>query len=55
MLTTSQAAARLNVHPETIRRMVKAGSLKAIKLSHTTRTQLRIDEKELDAFIAGKV
>lgn len=54
MLTTSQAAERLNVHPETIRRLVKAGRLKAVKLStDTTRTQLRIDEKELQAFIDG--
>ncbi len=55
MLTTTQAAEKLNVHAATIRRLVKAGRLKAVKLStETTRTQLRIDEKELDAFIAGK-
>jgi excisionase family DNA binding protein len=55
MLTTTQAAEKLNVHPETIRRLVKAGRLKAVLLNtSTTRTQLRIDEKELDAFIAGK-
>jgi excisionase family DNA binding protein len=28
MLTTTQAAKRLSVHPETIRRLVKAGKLK---------------------------
>ncbi len=55
MLTTAQAAERLQVHAATIRRLVKAGRLKAVKLStETTRTQLRIDEKELDAFIAGQ-
>jgi excisionase family DNA binding protein len=55
MLTTTQAAERLSVHPETIRRLVKAGRLKAVKLSidDTTRSQLRIDEKELQAFIDG--
>jgi excisionase family DNA binding protein len=55
MLTTSQAAERLSVHPETIRRLVKAGRLKAVKLSvdETTHSQLRIDEKELQAFIDG--
>jgi excisionase family DNA binding protein len=52
MLTTTQAAKRLNVHPETVRRLVKAGKLKAMKLStDTTRSQLRIDEKELQLFI----
>jgi len=52
MLTTPQAAERLNVHPDTIRRMIKAGKLNAVKLStDTTRSQLRIDEKELEAFM----
>lgn len=55
MLTTTQAAERLNVHPETIRRLVRAGRLKAVKLSTdpATRSQLRIDEKELQLFIDG--
>ena len=51
MLTTPQAAERLNVHPETIRRLVKAGKLKAVSLSDTARSRLRIDERELQAFI----
>jgi excisionase family DNA binding protein len=53
MLTTTQAAERLSVHPDTIRRLVKAGKLKAVKLSidDTTRSQLRIDEADLQAFI----
>jgi len=53
MLTTTQAAERLSVHPDTIRRLVKAGKLKAVKISidATTRSQLRIDEKELEAFM----
>jgi excisionase family DNA binding protein len=51
MLTTQQAADKLNVHPETIRRLVKAGKLKALVLSDTTRARIRIDEKELLLFI----
>ena len=53
MLTTQQAADKLNVHSATIRRLVKAGRLKAVKLSvdETTRSQLRIDEVDLQAFI----
>ncbi len=55
MLTAAKAAERLQVHPETIRRLVKSGRLKAVKLSiETARTQIRIDEKERDAFIVGK-
>jgi excisionase family DNA binding protein len=53
MLTTQQAAERLSVHPETIRRLVKAGKLKAVALSATGRARLRIDEKELQTFIDG--
>jgi excisionase family DNA binding protein len=53
MLTTQQAATRLSVHPETIRRMVKAGRLKAIALSGTKNSRLRIDDCELQAFIDG--
>jgi excisionase family DNA binding protein len=55
MLTTKQAAERLSVHPETIRRLVKAGRLKAVLLSNTGRARLRIDERELQAFIDGAV
>jgi excisionase family DNA binding protein len=51
MLTTTQAAAKLAVHPETIRRLVRAGRLKAVLLSNTGRARLRIDETELQAFI----
>jgi len=55
MLNTKQAAEKLAVHPATIRRLVKSGQLKATVLnSVTTRSQLRIDENVLDAFIAGK-
>ena len=51
MLTTPQAAKRLNVHPETIRRLVKAGKLRAVVLSNVSRARIRIDETELQRFI----
>ena len=51
MLTTQQAADKLNVHPETIRRLVKAGKLKAVSLSDTEQARIRIDDRELQAFI----
>ena len=53
MLTTQQAADKLNVHPETIRRLVKAGKIKAVALSDTARARIRIDDRELQAFIKG--
>jgi excisionase family DNA binding protein len=51
MLTVPQAAKILNCHPETIRRLVKAQKIRAMSLSSTGRSQLRIDEKDLQSFI----
>ena len=53
MLTTQQAADKLKVHSETIRRLVKAGKLKSVALSDTARARIRIDDRELHAFIEG--
>lgn len=53
MLTTKQVANRLAVHPATVRRLVKAGRIKAVLLSTSERARFRIDEKELQAFIDG--
>ena len=55
MLTVAQAAERLQVHPETVRRLIKAGRIKAVALNtQTARTHWRIDQKEIDAFMAGE-
>jgi len=51
MLTTPQAAERLNVHPETIRRMIKNGTLSAVVFNNASRARIRIDELELQRFI----
>jgi len=51
MLTTPQAAKRLNVHPDTIRRMIKAGKLPAVVFNNESRARIRIDEAELQRFI----
>lgn len=37
MLTVLEAAERLNVHPETIRRMIRRGELGAMKIGHVYR------------------
>ena len=50
MLTTAQAAERLGVHPETLRRMIRDGRLKAIHLGNGPKAKIRVDEKELQAF-----
>lgn len=44
-LKTSQAAARVGVHPETIRRWVRAGQLEA---SRTLGGHIRVDASDLE-------
>lgn len=50
MLTVPEAASRLNRNPETIRRWIRAGRLRASKIG----TQHMIDEHELDDLVAGE-
>lgn len=54
MLTTKQVADKLNVHPETVRRMVKSGKIQAISLGGKY-SRFRISEKELQAFMDGNI
>jgi len=51
MLTPNEAAERLNVHVETVRRMIKDGRLHATKLGNGRCARLRISEKTLQDFI----
>lgn len=48
MLTVSQVARRLQVHEITVRRYIKAGRLKAVRVGRG----LRVREEDLEAFIA---
>lgn len=48
MLTVSQVARRLQVHEITVRRYIKAGRLKAVRVGRG----LRVREEDLKAFIA---
>jgi excisionase family DNA binding protein len=47
MLTVPEAARRVNRNPETIRRWIRSGRLRARKVG----TQHVIDEKDLDALL----
>jgi excisionase family DNA binding protein len=51
MLTSKQAAEKLGVHPETLRRMVRDGRLKAVHLGKGPRSKLRVEESEVQRFI----
>lgn len=49
MLTVPQAARRARRNPETIRRWIREGKLRATKVG----TQHVLDEKDLDALLGG--
>ena len=49
MLTAEEVAERVRVHPETIRRMCRAGQIRCWKIGR----QWRVDERDLDALSHG--
>jgi excisionase family DNA binding protein len=51
MLTVAEAAARLKVHPETIRRAIRKGELRALRFGHRT---VRIAPADLEAWGRGE-
>lgn len=48
MLSVTDIAERLKIHPETVRRLVRAGKLKG----HRIARQVRVTEADLAAFLA---
>jgi len=50
MLTTTATAARLNVHPQTVRRLVKSGLLPAFRVGHN----LRFDPADISRFLEAR-
>jgi excisionase family DNA binding protein len=52
MYTVSEFAARMKVHPRTIRRLIVAGRLPARNLALGGQAELRIDEQEAMAALA---
>lgn len=50
MLTTTSTAARLGVHPQTVRRLVKAGLLPAFRVGHN----LRFDPADITRFLEAR-
>jgi len=51
LLTTAQVAGIVDVHPETVRRWVNSGELRAIRLGPGRQARIRISPEELAAFI----
>jgi excisionase family DNA binding protein len=50
-LTINETAEVLGTHPETIRRMVREGSLRAVRLGTGSRSPYRISNEEIDRFL----
>ena len=51
LLTVDQVAAELQLHPDTIRRFIREGKIKAVKISTTV---VRVKRSELDKFIEDR-
>jgi len=57
LLTVTQAAQRLQVHPNTVRRYIAEGRLNAVNLtkdSKWTTPRWRISSDELERFVQGR-
>ena len=50
-LTINETAEVLGTHPETIRRMIREGSLRAVRLGTGSRSPFRVPNKEIDRFL----
>jgi excisionase family DNA binding protein len=53
LLTAREVAARLGVSLPTVRRRIRSGELPAVRLGNQPGTAVRVDERELDAFVYG--
>lgn len=53
LLTVTEVASFIRVHPETVRRYIREGHIKAIKLTGK-RSDYRISKKSLEAFMGGR-
>ena len=51
MLTAAEAAVRLGVAPEHVRRLVRSGELNAYKTGSAPNSHLRISERDLEDYI----
>jgi excisionase family DNA binding protein len=50
MMTISEVAGVLHVHPVTVRRMIARGDLPSVRLGTGVRARVRVDPEDLRAF-----
>lgn len=51
MMRVSEVAERMSVHDETVRRWIRSGKLKSVKLGPNTNSHNRVSEEMLEQFI----
>jgi excisionase family DNA binding protein len=53
LLTIPEVARRLGLHRDTVYRKIQRGEIPAVRIGRDETRQLRVDERELEAFIYG--
>ncbi len=54
LLTVGQVARRLSVSVDTVRRRIRSGELRAVRLGGNERAPLRVDPVELEQWLYGE-
>lgn len=54
MLTFAETCGRLRLTPKTVRKLIVSGELKAAKLGDAANSPVRVDEADLDDYIARR-
>ena len=52
LYTVQEVATRLKMHPESGRRFIRQGRLRAVKIGASTRPKLRVSESDLKEFLS---
>ena len=52
LYTVQEVATRLKMHPESVRRFIRQGRSRAVKIGASTRPKLRVSESDLKEFLS---
>jgi excisionase family DNA binding protein len=54
IMTLREAAKYLKIHPNTLRRMIKEGQIRATRLSESEQGKYRIQLKDIDEYFSNR-
>jgi excisionase family DNA binding protein len=54
IMTLNQAASYLKIHPNTLRKMIKDGKIRAARLSESEQGKYRIRLKDIDEYFSNR-